>query len=1202
MPRPDALYPKPDQLRHLPHPRSAVIEASAGTGKTYLLEHLVLDRLIDGDLRIENILVVTFTDKGAAELGRRLRAAIDRLLAVAAGAAPPDGDVSDPERCWRLDAAAVQRLQRARQSFDRATIATMHGFCQTVLTENPFASQRLFSQRHVDSAQIFGLVFRDVLRRRLTIDADLLPYVTAWLESGRKVVDLESLLFEARRFAVNSPWAVAFDPAHIAAAVADFLALMDDGGAARAALAAQIGNLTKSKSAETRLDVVATICRSFAASGDLPTLLRDFDAAVEKKDFITYLETKLPPKIYSGDAERLRRAFFALLEAVVPLGIAVAHLCLPLVNQALHDHKRQNGLFDFDDMLALVAESLDGPHGEGLIRSLRARYHCALIDEFQDTDPIQWRIFRRLFLDSEEKNPLIIVGDPKQAIYGFRGADVRTYLAARQAVSGTSGPAVHLMRNYRSTPAVIGAYNAILDQQSKVPFFDAGGDILYDRPVSAAREGAAGPAVTLLQVTPTLPGQMRARDVRRTVTQRIAREIRALLDGPAPPPAGEIFVLTRTGAEGEAVAAALRETGVPFTFFKQDGLYQTKEAKQVLDLLAAVDDPENRSKRLRAWLTPFFGLALRDLPACAAVGPDHPLRARLQAWKAMADERQFEALFHRILDDSGVIRRELFAGAGQRRLTNYLHIFDLLLAQTAKGQRGLSDLIIQFGGLQDSTRKPDPEDGNVQRRESDADAVQIMTMHKAKGLEAEVVFLYGGFTAWSGGYRKVRAFTVDGQRVAHYGRPRRTAIDERMKAEQSQDDQRLLYVALTRARSRLYLPYFGSLPAGDEELETPPRETETWDKLKGGYRHLNRRLQLLVGDAVFNDPRREFFVSDAVPCPPEPNDETTAAAARIDRDRRRAWQAWRPPAALLADDSEARARPLAALRRRKGFTITSYSRIKQAHGGFQAPEDPLDDGLGEEDAFVEPATGTATVTAPSAATVDRAGDGAAALPGGALSGIFLHAVLEAIPQGSLAGRPSLPEWIALPAVREVFARAMHRFDRQPEHLADAQRLVYTALTTPIALSPQRRIDGIGQVERLLREVEFVYPALDQPAASKDDGGAFVKGFIDFIVEVDGRVYLGDWKSDWLPTWEPAAVSAHVAANYELQARLYAIALVKMLGIASAADYAARFGGMIFVFLRGLPGAVHLWRPTWTDVVGWRAELPHTVGAATEEPS
>jgi exodeoxyribonuclease V beta subunit len=831
------VYPKPEELAALGAGTSAVIEASAGTGKTYLLEHLVLDRLIETDLGLENILIVTFTEKATADLSKRLRAAIDRLLAFAdaPNAGPEDAQTRDSSRYWRLDDTARRRLLRARQSFDRATISTMHGFCQGVLTENAFVSNRLFTQQHVDSRQTFSQVFTDVLRRTLSTDETFRRYLAAWLRL-RRVDDLEQLLYDVRRMAC--PFGVTFNPERIVAAAVAFAAVATDP-ATTFALGKHLANKTTEKAMLSRIVTLAGLCTELGRDGDVPTFLRQLDEAVSRtSDLFRYVEEKLCVRAVpqTGPVQQFQQAFLGLADAAVPLDVAIATLFAPVVNQQLEQHKRQVGLFDFDDMLALVAESLDGPQGPGLIAALRDRYKIAFIDEFQDTDPVQWRIFKRLFFDSGSENPVTIIGDPKQSIYGFRGADVQTYLSARAAVSGDRGPAVRLQRNFRSVPAVIDAYNAIFDQAAAEPFFS--GDIGYEHPVVAGLPPAEAtgdgglPAVTLLSVTSTTGDTMMARDVKRTLADRIAAEITVLLAGPAAPPAGEIFVLTRTIVEADAIGQVLREAGVPHAFFKQDGLYQTPEARHVRDLLAAVADPDDRSKRAKALLTPFFGLTLDDLPACAGLTPDHPLLARLFTWKALADDGDYRRLYDRILDDSGVVRRELFAATSERRLTNYLHLFELLLAQTARARPSLPEVVRNLGVYIDKLRAPAVEEANVQRRESDKDAVQIMTMHKAKGLEADVVFLYGGFAAWRG-LRKVRAYSDQGQRLSYVGRPRRLQLEDRLKAEQSEEDQRLLYVALTRARRRLFLPYFGVLGEGDEQLEWKTEE-EVWRKLYGG--------------------------------------------------------------------------------------------------------------------------------------------------------------------------------------------------------------------------------------------------------------------------------------------------------------------------------------------------------------------------------
>jgi exodeoxyribonuclease V beta subunit len=422
--------------------------------------------------------------------------------------------------------------------------------------------------------------------------------------------------------------------------------------------------------------------------------------------------------------------------------------------------------------------------------------------------------------------------------------------------------------------------------------------------------------------------------------------------------------------------------------------------------------------------------------------------------------------------------------------------------------------------------------------------VQIMSIHKSKGLEADYVFLYGAFSPWRGG--QLRTFERGGRRWLFTGRARRTALAAELDRETEGDDQRLLYVALTRARRRLYLPY-----AGNPDVEVAAERDDYW-RIHGAYRHVHRRLRALYGGGE----ARAHFSAKEILCPAPVDDTPARTAAAIGR--------WRPDPADLRLDF-----PAAALeekrRRHAGIVMTSYTRIKQAHGGYQPPTEVLDE------------LPTAT---PAAAADPRR------LPGGALSGIFLHALLEDVPTASFDGAP-LEAWAARPEIRALFDAAMRKHDRAPAHREDAERMVHAALTTPLALAPAARLDGVARAQRLARELEFLFPFPD--AAGGADKG-FVKGYVDFIFEHEGRTWFGDWKSDLLPDYAPAAVAAHVAANYELQRRLYALALVKMLGIVDAADYERRFGGTVYVFLRGLPDGLELGRPSWDEIRRWEAEL------------
>jgi exodeoxyribonuclease V beta subunit len=1123
-------YVFPEALSGLPRDASAVVEASAGTGKTFLLEHVVADRIIRGNARLEEILVVTFTEKATSELVWRLRALIERLLAHDAPAPPG----TDPRAAWALDEQARARLVDAQRAFDRATITTIHGFCQRVLTDEAFASRRLLVQEHVDSKRAFSDAFREALRTILATDERHRRYLDAWLASGGTTATLERVLGQA--FTQQRPWGLPYDEARLREAARAFAAL--PLGECLADVVTFVGDRTKSKAIASRVEAVREIVARDPGHADLSRLLLGIEEVFERKryskfDVFSYVEENLPAPPAGRPAARLREAILALADAAVPLEHAVAQLFLPAVRATLAARKAAAGRYDFDDMLRLVAEGLRGPGGGALVETLRRRYRFAVIDEFQDTDDVQWEIFRTIFHESEGRNPLLVIGDPKQSIYGFRGADVTTYRRAREVITGGSTADLALELNFRSTPALVAAANAIFDDAAAEPFFEERGLFRDARPGRAhADDPEALAPIKLLAVRPAEGAdvsQLRLRHLRRALTHAIADEIEALRAGPEPVPLREVFVLTRTNAEAQQIARTLRDRGLPHVLYNQEGLYKTDEARQLRDLLAAIDDPRDPARRLLAALTPFFGLTLTDLPALAADPESHPLEERLASWRALADARDWSRLFEDVLSQSGLVERELLTGGSARRLTNMSHLCELLRARASREPVSLDELVRYLTALTEGLIVPDAEEGNVQRLEGDRDAVQIMSIHKAKGLEADHVFLYGAFTPWRGA--QVRLYEQDGQRWLFLGRPRRAPLEE----------------ALARARRRLYLPY-----AGDPTVEESAQQEDFW-RVNGAYRHVHRRLRALHRA----EQAEAHFEARALVCPPPPDETPARIAAAV--------RAWRPAPADLA--LELPSSELAETRRRRaGVVMTSYTRMKQAHGGYQPPTEVLDE---------QPAAAPAPPADPRR------------LPGGALSGIFLHAMLEEVPLESLAGASSAEAWAARPEIAALFDAAMRRHDRDPAHRPDAERMVHAALTTPLALHAGATLAGVAAAGRVAREVEFLFP-FPRAAGGADKG--FVKGYIDFLFEHEGRTYFGDWKSDLLPDFSPAAVRAHVAANYEEQRQLYALALVKMLGVADEADYEARFGGTVYVFLRALPEGLEIGRPSWAEVQAWEREL------------
>ena len=1145
------VFPFPPELLDLPRDRPAVIEASAGTGKTYLIEHLVVDRLVFGEARIDEILVVTFSERAAAELVRRIRGLIRKVLRPV-----PPSDEPIGTHVWTIDDAARERLEAAMRGLDVAPISTIHAFCQRILTEHAFASGRLLAQNAVESRTAFTAAFDEVIRARR--DGELHTLLGAWLNNS-DVRGMEDLLYKAR--GIRCEWSAPYDPESLARAGRGLAAI--GLAEARAAAERAIGNKRTSNALGSRLDELHGAATRFVAHGDPVLLLADLDLlfrGYQKKDLYSYVIAGLAPVREKPAVAPLLALIEALAHAAVPLATAVAQRFGPLVEDRLRARKRAAGLFDFDDMLLLVDEALRGPRGAELAATLRARFRLAVIDEFQDTDPVQWQIFRTIFLEGADPRPLYLVGDPKQSIYGFRGADVSTYDGARATVTALGG-VHHLERNFRSTPAVIDTYNAIFDQQARQPFFSTG--MTYDHPVKYGGKESEPVdqtrPLTLLRVQADDETKLPMRVVRDRLARAIADEIADLLARGEVTNARSIFVLTRTRKESEKVAEKLSARGIPAVLAVQEGLYETDEARQVRDLLRAIADPRDPAKRLRAWLTPFFGLSLAELPDAVA-GADQPLIDRLLAWHAVAEGGDLAGLFGRILDENGLARRELFAGDAMRRLTNFRQLFEILALDAGRTRRPLGDITRRLAALVARLAVPQPEEGNTLRAEGDRDAVQIMTMHRAKGLEADVVFVYGGFNV--AGRDLVRSFVDDaGQRRRLAGPPRLPAILERIKRDRDGEDQRLYYVALTRARKRLYLPYSGEVPEGEvSPFDGPPRE-DTW-KLTGGYRHVNRRIHELMNEP---DPRR-LRAPHQIQIDPRAGDDpgpAVTAAALAD---------WRPEPAHVAPIEPDPA--LAGLRRaRAGAVTTSYSRIKQAHGGYRPPTEILDE-----------------VPGPTA-THDHDHDGE--LRGGAGTGIFLHALLEVLPLETLRETPALDPWRARADVRALTEPLLRRHGRDPDDLLPALGLAHAALTAPLPVVGGV-LAGLAQATRTAREMEFLFPF---PAEAGGADGGYVKGFVDLIFEHEGRSYFGDWKTDRLPAWDAATIEAHVTANYALQERLYALALVRMLRIEDAAAYEARFGGTLYVFVRGLGrsvDAVRGGRPTFEQIVEWQRELSSTL--------
>ncbi|MCK6549087.1 UvrD-helicase domain-containing protein [Myxococcota bacterium] len=1167
-------YAKPSILASIPHDRHTVIEASAGTGKTYTLEHLVVDLVLAADVPIEKLLVVTYTERAAAELRMRLRA---KLRSLYEGTADDGADGADRGAGhWTIDADAKAKLHAALTSFDLASISTIHAFCQEMLRDNAFASRRLFEQKLVDGRVAFSRAFLTALRRTLARDVRLVDYLEAWLGAGRDLDELRTLLYECHqhRGVIRPPWS----EDTLAEAVARV-------AAAKVSLPLFELALKQAKvHANTARAAAARYRRLLGALGSPDTprgvaFLAANVAALHDDDTFQFLTEKIDrTKIFHPDVRSMLEAIPALAAAVPPFHSVIAQRFLPIVTAELVREKSRTGQLDFDDMLSMLWSSLEGPEGDALARSIRARYSHALVDEFQDTDDVQWKIFRRIFVEGRGRNVLYVVGDPKQAIYAFRGADVFTYLAAIDELASARGARTTLTESYRSTPRFVEALNLVLDQSAAAPFFD--GRIRYDHPVTAARGEAAGdlpgPAVRLVSITPAEGQRVGPALAKATFGPWMAAEIRRLVDGAdgAPVDPKDIFVLARTGGECLDAGRHLRALGIPHAFYKQEGLFQTDEARDILVLLTAIADPERRSRRFRTWMGPFFAVPIEALESCIDLPAVHPLMARLFAWHELAEARDYVRLFNGILEESGIVERELFFDDSERRLTNYLHIFEILLEEASRTRPTIEELVHTLTAFVEKRRLPEGENGNVQRLESERSAVQVMTMHKAKGLEARVVFIHGSFAQLR---EQGRVFVYHDRderclAVGEMGDARRI-----IETEATEEAERLLYVALTRAKERVYLTHFPSVVTTSKSGEQKRRRSTDVESAYGRMLDVIDPL-LARASGEHADPRLASLFSVEVLA--AAHDEDAAAPPALPPE----VSAWSPPSRLLADVAPSpELRQLGA--RRFGLSITSYSKIKAARGGHHPPVSVLS----EDDVALDAGLAAEAVPSPLAALagavpLEEIAPGARVrmptdLPGGSASGKFLHEVLEKVPFETIRESGALEFWCARSDVREVFRVALENHDRDRRHLRHSMELVHTALSAPIDLGRTKLDGGFAASKQIVRELEFLYPSVEHE---------LIKGYIDLVFEHEGRIYLLDWKSDLLPSYRADDLKVHTDQNYALQAELYALALVKMLGIDARERYEELFGGTVYCYVRGMTPkryseGVLYFRPSWREI-------------------
>ena len=1171
---------------------SQLIEASAGTGKTFTISALYL-RLVLGhggeaagfgrELLPPQILVVTFTDAATQELRERIRTRLAEAARFFRDETPaPDSLIDElrgqftPQQ-W---AGCANRLDIAAQWMDEAAVSTIHSWCQRMLREHAFDSGSLFTQTlETDHSDLLGEVLRDYwrlfcypmqgdalnwVRAHWGGPAALLPRVRALFaserhgEEGKPPAELIEECLQERRAALvqlKAPWLQWAD---------ELKAICLQGVAAKTV----DGRKMQARFFEPWFEKLS----AWAA-----------DEHQEQLDIGTGF-TRLTPdgmaEAWKGEPPHhpgldAMPALKASLDALPTPDAAVLQHAARWIGARFEAEKRRRAEMGFDDMLLRLDAALQVEGGERLAALIREQFPVALIDEFQDTDPVQYRIFESIYRieDNDPASGLFLIGDPKQAIYAFRGADIYTYLRARQA---TRGRLHTLGTNFRSSHAMVRAVNHVFERaeareagRGAFLFREADGDnpVPFLAVQSQGRkehlqvDGQALAALNIWHLASEQP--LAGMQYRQHLAAACASEIVKLLNGGQQGRAGfardgealrgllpaDIAILVRDGKEAQAVRGELSARGVRSVYLSdKDSVFSAQEAHDLLAWLKACAEPDVERPLRAALACPTLNLPLAELERLNQDELAWEARVmQFRGYRELWRKQGVLPMLRRLLHDFHLPQTLIARNDGERVLTNLLHLSELM-QQAAAELDGEQALIRHLGEHLAASGQAGEE--QILRLESDEQLVKVVTIHKSKGLEYPLVFL--PFIC--------SAKPVDGSRLPlsyhdEFDRPQVSLrptpeLIALADGERLAEDLRLLYVALTRARHACWL--------GVADLKRGNHNRSVL--------HLSALGYLLGGGAALAEPAglRTWLEGlqlgcDAVHCADLPPAEDVR---------------FHPPrneAALLPALVPAR-------RATQNWWIASYSALRLgenlSEGSDEAPENPQAQKL-FDDERLDPDAVREVVS--SGGDIHR-------FPRGPNPGTFLHGLLEwAGNEGFAVDRASLTDAVARRCNRRGWEGWIDTLGDWLAHL----------LHVPLAIGAGQPPVVLGQLTQYRIEMEFWFAShkvdvrqLDRLVCQHTHGGAprvaaepvllngMFKGFIDLTFEHEGRYYVADYKSNWLGADDTAYTAAAMEASilehrYDLQYVLYLLALHRQLKARlTDYDYDRHMGGALYLFMRG----------------------------------
>ena len=1147
-------------------PGVTLLEASAGTGKTYALARIFLRLVVEEGVEVGKLLTVTFTTAATEELRGRIRELLVEALACLQGKQDSNGDPTI-NRIMSLESLPVEkailRLRLAITCFDEAIISTIHGFCHRMLAENSLEANCLFdAELDQSSASLVTDAVREYWRKNFTDTAPLISAVASISKiRTSSIIDFYHKLPGTQDYHMGFSNGVGIQESR-----ENLLRLFE-----------QLKNSWKANS-EEYLEFVATKIRKYTASKKAAVHRTHFDdifihGSKVTPDFISIFEYVRSSKLtllkdFKNDSKpefsELAERFWQAVEA---FSQAIRVDAVSFIEKKITDWKAESGIMSFDDLLSITARAVARKDavGESLRESLRSSFQVAMIDEFQDTDPVQFRIFRELFAHSD-KHWLFLIGDPKQSIYRFRGADLEAYFKFSLE---TKGRKFSLDTNYRTVTPLVEATNsfflkakdAFLHSELKFQKVEPNLRGPADKSKLYSERGEVIPPLEIRELIYPEGDNVKAGDARSSIIQDLVQRVGEVLqygrinDQPVRPE--DIAILVRSNPQALEVWESFRSHNLPAVVFSNVSLFSTREAKELLWVLEGLVECRNERAVRRALATGLMGVTAADFITWqedvssweAWMGC---FREHFDLWRKDGVYVALISLFRRARAVSQNLRRP----DGERRVTNFLHLAETLHQASSANPISPNSLIVWLRDQMEESASG--QDEYQLRLESESTAIQILTVHKSKGLEYPIVFCpFLGLSP----YQRDDGFFYHNEAGELVVELKKTASCEAASQglrEEDQEDARVLYVALTRAASRCVLyhaPVVISENKEAEELKIPSLtrilRDQSWNEgtiLSDEDWKYNRVQEDVVrwiegcdiGDKI------SFSSFDPEDVPKSPSWKSTEFS-----NTQLAGNVW-PLDRKISN----------------GHSLRSFSGLVQGIDfegkDFDAVEESREAGMLSENSIA---------------------DEIFEFPSGAQAGNFMHEVFERI---DFTDKSNWEEIIKSACTK--FGYDSHRW----------YRVIFKMIEN---VTGEKLSDGFSlseiPLEDRIEEMEFHFPTRSgvfselckslpedsllhqylQGVSSEEileiESSGFLKGLMDLVFRCDGKYYLLDWKSNRLNGQRDGFTSDAIQSemmdhHYILQYHLYLVGLVRFLrSRINDFDYKKHFGGVYYLFVRGM---------------------------------